>query len=435
MTLAARVMWVCLMVTVAGALLTTITAGLIAQQLVSVADDERLRGSALGLGAELNGAKDVDVAALAAHEGEEIAPAGMRLAVFRDGLRVAGEPASLPDPGCHDTWDASGAPIRLCAHTQGRFVVAYWSSTATRTSAHRAYAFGALAAVLISALMVLAFSRSLAAWAVRPLNVLRASIDGMSRESPRGVEVATLERVPEVESIANALNGLVRKLAASLSESRRFAAGAAHELRTPLATVSAELELLSETSLEAPTLRRLQSTVAGLSARVDSLLVLATSHDSHLLREAVTLSEIVEACVAALPADKRARVVFACEEPVAALTVRGDSTLLHMAIANALDNALKFSSAPVEARIIASGDNLLCEIKDHGPGVAAADRERAFEPFYRAAAVSSNGVRGYGLGLALIAHVARVHGGTVGFAEVAAGALLRITLPMWQPTP
>ena len=104
-----------------------------------------------------------------------------------------------------------------------------------------------------------------------------------------------------------------------------------------------------------------------------------------------------------------------------------------MAIDNALDNALKFSGvAPVTVRLTASSAEIICEIRDSGPGVPRSERERVFEPFYRAAAVSSNGVRGYGLGLALIAHVARAHGGAASFVEVETGALLRLTFPLWR---
>ena len=439
-TLAARVVLVCVLTTMAGELLTAIIAGVIAEQLVSVADDARLRGSAEGLRAELGAVPD-DLAAanIASEENEEIAPSGLRLTLFKDRAHIGGaDGLSGPPPiGCSSRADRGAAPIRVCAENVDPYLVAYWSSTAASTNARRSYGAGALCAIVISGLIALAFSRSLASWAVRPLSALRHAIASMSREAPRGIDKSELGQVAEVDSIAEALNDLVRKLAASLSESRRFAAGAAHELRTPLAMVSAELELLGETSppAAAQALQRTLRTLAGLSTRVDNLLVLASVDENthRFLREAVVLAEVIEASMAAMPAEKRKRISLHNNEAAAALTLRGDAELLQMAIDNALDNALKFSGvAPVTVRLTASSAEIICEIRDSGPGVPRSERERVFEPFYRAAAVSSNGVRGYGLGLALIAHVARAHGGAASFVEVETGALLRLTFPLWR---
>jgi signal transduction histidine kinase len=425
--------------TVAGALLSAVVAGLIADGLVTVADDQRLRGSAQGLRTELSDVQnDTDATRIAEEESGEIAPAGLRLTLFKNERPIGGtrELAAPPMRGCSSSRDTHGEPIRVCADAAGPYLVAYWTSSAARASARQSYVAGVFAAIVVSALTALAFSRSLAAWAVQPLSRLRQAIANMSRESPRGIDERDLGGVAEVMSIAEALNDLVKKLAASLSESRRFAAGAAHELRTPLATVSAELELLAETSTPplSETAHRIHRTVSGLSARVDNLLVLATvsANTRELLREAVSLAEIVEASIAALSPEQRSRVQLQSSDGAAMATVRGDATLLQMAVSNALDNALKFSgAAPIAVRLAVASVHVICEIHDGGPGVPLAERERVFEPFYRAAAIGANGVRGYGLGLALIAHVARAHGGTAQFIDTERGALLRLELPLW----
>ena len=103
---------------------------------------------------------------------------------------------------------------------------------------------------------------------------------------------------------------------------------------------------------------------------------------------------------------------------------------LDRAVANLLDNAAKYSSR-VEVRLGAGGE---LTVRDHGPGIAEADRARVFDRFYRAA--EARGRPGSGLGLAIVRQVAEGHGGSVA-AEAAegGGALLRLRLPVVQEIP
>jgi signal transduction histidine kinase len=119
--------------------------------------------------------------------------------------------------------------------------------------------------------------------------------------------------------------------------------------------------------------------------------------------------------------------------------MRGDPELLRAMVVNALDNALKFSGdAPVDVRLApgsggdgaADGEStIVLEVHDRGPGVAPAQRERVFEPFFRA---QPDATPGHGLGLSLIGHIARAHGGSAAFVDSERGARLRLTLPSWS---
>lgn len=111
--------------------------------------------------------------------------------------------------------------------------------------------------------------------------------------------------------------------------------------------------------------------------------------------------------------------------------VRGDATLLRSALANAVENALKYSGERVELSVLADGESARIEVVDRGPGVPAADRERVFEPFYRAPAARQR-ARGSGIGLAIIAHVAAGHGGRAELFDAVPGLRLRVTLPRWS---
>ena len=83
-------------------------------------------------------------------------------------------------------------------------------------------------------------------------------------------------------------------------------------------------------------------------------------------------------------------------------------------------------------RVVRNGATLVLQVADSGPGIAPNERARVFEAFYRSAQARAGSTRGHGVGLALVAHVARLHGATVGFEEVGKGATLRVVLPVWR---
>jgi two-component system phosphate regulon sensor histidine kinase PhoR len=116
--------------------------------------------------------------------------------------------------------------------------------------------------------------------------------------------------------------------------------------------------------------------------------------------------------------------------------VLGDPDYLERAIANLLDNAIKYT--PEGGRIIVTaarrGSDILIEVKDTGIGIPEADLPRIFERFYRVDKSRSRAMGGTGLGLAIVKHVVQAHGGTVEVAsEVGKGSTFRIVLPATSP--
>jgi len=154
-----------------------------------------------------------------------------------------------------------------------------------------------------------------------------------------------------------------------------------------------------------------------------------------VLLETVSLADIVSAVVSALPEAARARVELRAD---AEGLVRGDESLLRSVVSNAIDNALKFSGALAVTVEIAEVEEqgapwVRATTRDRGPGIAPDLRARVFEPFFRAA---PGAAPGHGLGLAMIGHIARAHGGRAELVELAAGepgACLAVLLPAWQP--
>jgi signal transduction histidine kinase len=231
-----------------------------------------------------------------------------------------------------------------------------------------------------------------------------------------------------VDAIASALDALFERSRNELARSRRFAADAAHELRTPLAKLRAEIELVAE---ELPADSTEQEALTGVVARVDELgrlvdrlLLLASPEETVRSDTLTSLAVVVETVVEDLSASEAKRVSVTLD---ADGLVTGDEAVLRSLVANAIDNALKYSDGEVRARVSRDGSDVVVRVDDDGPGLDPESRERAFEPFYRGA--KERGQAGHGVGLALIAHVVSAHGGTARFLDGDGGARLELRLP------
>lgn len=226
----------------------------------------------------------------------------------------------------------------------------------------------------------------------------------------------------EIEELIAALNAMLDRVSRAANSLRRFTADAAHELRTPLAVLSSEIEVCLHRPRDPETLREtLVTTLEGLgrlSRLVDVLLTLARSDAGEL---PVTLSEVDPAALLAQIAapfeDVAAErgVLFVLAPPESATPrprLRTDPLLLGRAIANLLDNACKFCSVGGTVTVLLRSDPDATEItvRDSGPGMSAEDLARAFDRFYRSPGHRGS-TDGFGLGLALTREFMRVLGG------------------------
>ncbi len=430
--------------TLSGAVAALLAAGTVVavvDRVLTAHGNQRLAGAADVLAGELDeGFIEGDwepIGEIVADENEELASSGVGLAVYSGTHRIAGHPWVPPvPPGTCALRGPLGKRVRTCARSyQDWILVAAAAADTPRLPA--LYLAASVLALLVGAAIGAGTSAGLARWALRPIEELTRGLrdlDPGAGTTPRLGGASTCE---EAELVREALGRLLDRVDALLDQARRFSADAAHELRTPLAAIRAELELLTEETELATTrdaLLRAVERVDRLHELVERLLVLASPLDPTALGgEAVSLAELLEDVVADLPRAERDRVTLELEGEG---LVRGDPALLRSMLANALGNALKFSApGPVElqlddARVAGPGAaaSVCVAVVDHGPGVPEDQRERVFEPFYR---IRSDATPGHGLGLALIGHIARAHGGTAGFADEPGGARLRLTLPAW----
>jgi len=232
----------------------------------------------------------------------------------------------------------------------------------------------------------------------------------------------------ELARLGASFNTMLAALEDAIETQRRFVADASHELRTPLTSMQTNIEVLKQQERLDPGARQrlfddLQREAHEMRDLIGGLLELARGDDSRLEKTTFRFDELVESVVERARSRFRDLTFEAALEPT---TLTGSSDRLERAAWNLLENAGKWSVPGSSVEVTLSGGEL--RVRDHGPGIAAEDREHVFDRFYRAAAARS--LPGSGLGLAIVREVAEAHGGTVAAEEApGGGAVLTLRLP------
>ncbi len=271
-------------------------------------------------------------------------------------------------------------------------------------------------------------------------NVLRR-VEAVNRTSASIIQGDFSERVPvtgsgdEFDQLAANLNAMLDQIERLMTGMRQVTDNIAHDLRTPLSRLRARLEV---TLLERPDATRYAEALAETIAEADHLLGTFNALLSIAEAEAGTRRDTM----AEAQLDEIARSVADLYEPVAEekglklildiaspAAVRGDRHLLSQAIANLLDNALKYTdTGHVVLTVRRTADaHFAIEVADTGPGVPADHRERVFDRFYRLE--NSRSTPGNGLGLSLVRAVAKLHGGEIGLEDNRPGLKAVMVLP------
>jgi two-component system, OmpR family, sensor histidine kinase PrrB len=279
---------------------------------------------------------------------------------------------------------------------------------------------------------------------LRPLGRLRAATAGIATEGDldRPVPVAG---PAELRGLAGSFNAMLARLSRSaedrtraLEATRRFAADAGHELRTPLTSVQATLSAIARHP-DMPADRRSALARDALAEQrrlvelLDSLQALARGDAGPLELGDVDLAEVVDSSAGAAVV-RHPDIALSTRAPDDAVPCRGWEPGLRILVDNLIENAARHGRPGGAVRITlrpgANGDGPAIEVEDDGPGIPAAERERVFEPFHRVAGTDRPGS---GLGLALVAQQARLHGAEVSVDESAlGGARVRVGFPAAQ---
>ena len=278
-------------------------------------------------------------------------------------------------------------------------------------------------------------------WIVRtsltPLGRFAATIETITHKN-LDERIDTGTTVRELAGIARSFNGMLDRLHHVFESQKRLVADASHELKTPLAVIRTQCdvtlqkerspaeygEALSTIRSETRSITRLVNDLLSL-AKLDAGLVVAKGFAPVRVRD---LADHAVRLTAPLASRQEVRVTVAVDDT---LQVHGVRSSLEEAVLNLVENAVRYNRPGGEVRLTVApyeSGQIAIEVHDTGIGISAADRERIFERFYRAAAVRSRD--GSGLGLSIVKAIIETHGGRVLVAsDPGVGSNFTILLP------
>ncbi|MFJ2215850.1 ATP-binding protein [Streptomyces sp. NPDC101062] len=242
-------------------------------------------------------------------------------------------------------------------------------------------------------------------------------------------ELADLSRT--FNSAAESLQKKVADMSAREESSRRFVADMSHELRTPLTALTAVTEVLEEEAdsldpMIAPAVTLVVSETRRLNVLVENLMEVTRfdAGTARLVLDDVDVADQVTACI-----DARAWLDAVDLDAARGMMVRLDPRRLDVILANLIGNALKHGGSPVRVAVRTEGDELVIEVRDHGPGIPEDVLPHVFDRFYKASA-SRPRSEGSGLGLSIAMENAHIHGGDITASNVPdGGAMFVLRLP------
>jgi len=287
-------------------------------------------------------------------------------------------------------------------------------------------------AIALAVAMALAFG----IWFTLPLRRLEAAIVGLGEN--RLDQAIAIQGPADLALVGQRLNWLRLRLVELDADKSRFLRHISHELKTPLAAMREGVSLLEDgvagqLSLDQREIAQiLRQNTALLQNQIEDLLRFNTAafEARQLHRQTVDLLQLLEDQVDAQRLQWRARElsVSVVGESV---SIALDPEKIGTAVANLLSNAIRYSplKGSIRLELVRLTDSVRIDFHDQGIGVAMADRERIFEPFYRGERQPQDVVRGSGIGLSIVHEYVAAHGGRVELLHDQPGAHFRIELP------
>jgi signal transduction histidine kinase len=277
----------------------------------------------------------------------------------------------------------------------------------------RAALIGAPLAVLLMAFA----SYGVVALTLRSVAALRHGAADITAAGLAEQRLPVPDAKDEIHRLAITLNAMLDRIDSATSRQRTFVGDAAHELRSPLASLRVQLEVAERLGPEADWSELIKDVLADvdrLDRLVEDLLTLARLDESGAMthREPVELDALVAEVVRGY---QHARVPVTATTGQA--TIAGDPEALRRVIINLLDNAVRYASGEVRVEVVPGprADRRVVRliVTDDGPGIPEREREKVFDRFYRVQESRSRHTGGTGLGLPIVRDIVRNHGGRV----------------------
>ncbi len=267
---------------------------------------------------------------------------------------------------------------------------------------------------ILAALLLLAIRHGL-----EPLRGLERDL---SRRAPERLdEIPDMELPRELRAPVRAINRLFARIRSAMDKERRFTSDAAHELRTPIAAMRAQLQVAQRTpdpdERAAAIVKALRGTDR-MTHLVSQLLALARleTESSHHIEASLNLGELLKEAADEREAQAAAKDVRLQAQSSDDCIVAGNAELLRILLRNLLDNAIRYADpgGEVQARLASEGDRVILTVADDGPGVPPEQRELLGQRFHRFGPQTAEGV---GLGLSIVRRIAELHGAALSFGE------------------
>lgn len=273
--------------------------------------------------------------------------------------------------------------------------------------------------------------------ALRPLRSFAAQVENVRPDNLADMKI-TEDAPSELRRCSASFNGMIDRLDEGFTAQRQFTGNAAHELRTPLALMQAQIELFVSEHPDAQPdttdlLSLLQEQTERMSQMTKALLEMSELRGVPC-NEKIQLAPMIEEVLTDLaPLAEQKGIVLACNGDA---QITGSDTLLYRMLFNLVENAIRYSrpDSTVGVSVCAEGGRILVRVRDSGPGVPDQYQRSIFQPFFRVDESRSRAYGGVGLGLSLVWEIVALHGGTVGVEKSSEdGTTMLVALPKRTP--
>jgi signal transduction histidine kinase len=235
----------------------------------------------------------------------------------------------------------------------------------------------------------------------------------------------------EISDLARTINAMLGRLEASAKQQESFVADAAHELRSPIASLQARLEtvLNADVPPDETVIRDLLHETVRMARLVDHLLLLARSDAGTMGADQhpVDLDEVIREAVTTVG---RSTIPVRTTD-VSPVQVQGQPALLEHVVTNLIENAERYAASSIDVSLAGNHRYAVLTVDDDGPGIPEDRRDEVLQRFVRIDESRERGTGGAGLGLAIVSEIVRIHGGKIEVTDSpSGGARIRVLLPL-----